>query len=102
MFYLFKGRYKKAGLAICGYVDDGLLIIQSKNKSYSATTIYVAFALVEEWAHKNSMIFDPEKFKAIHFSRKRCFLSSEIVLPLAFQMENGTGMQIIKYIQGWQ
>lgn len=57
------------------------------------------FALVEEWAHKNGMIFDPGKFEAIHFSQKCCFPNPEIVLPPAPQTENGTGTRIIKPIE---
>ncbi len=94
MFRLFMGRNKKVGLAI-----RGLLTVQAKNESYSATAIQAAFALVEEWAHKNGMIFDPGKFEAIHFSRKRCFPDKEIGLPPAPQTENGTGTRIIKPIE---
>lgn len=90
MFRLFVGRNKKAGLAICGYVDDKLLIAQAKNECYSAIAIQAAFALVEEGAHENGIVFDSGKFEAIHFSRKRCFPNPEIVLPPAPQTENGT------------
>ena len=43
IFCLFMGRNKKASLAI-----RGLLTVQAKNESYSATAIQAAFALVEE------------------------------------------------------
>ncbi len=40
-----------------------------------------AFAKVEKWSEEHGMIFDPDKFEAIHFSRKKAFSNPDIKLP---------------------
>ncbi len=40
-----------------------------------------AFAKVEKWTEENVMIFDPDKFEAIHFSRTKAFPNPDIKLP---------------------
>lgn len=62
------------GVAIWEYVYDGLLTCRAKEKDFSA------FQKAEQWAFDNSMLFDPNKFKAIHFSRKQNFGNVNIQL----------------------
>lgn len=81
LFKLFHGRNKQPGLTIRGYVDDGLLTARAKKEELGAKMIESAFAKVEKWADENGMIFDPDKFEAIHFSRKKAFSNPDIRLP---------------------
>ncbi len=72
---------REQGVAIRGYVDDGLLTCRAKKEELSAAKIATAFQKVEQWAFDNGMSFDPNKFEAIHFSRKRNFNNASIQLP---------------------
>lgn len=47
----------------------------------SVSRIALAFKKVEQWAYDNGMVFDPTKFEAIHFSRKRNPFNLDIKLP---------------------
>lgn len=47
----------------------------------SVLRIALAFKKVEQWAYDNGMVFDPTKFEAIHFSRKRNPFNLDNKLP---------------------
>lgn len=81
LFKILQGNNKKTGLKICGYVDDGLLTAKATDEANIVLQIQEAFRKVELWAHQNGMVFDPEKFEAIHFSRKKRFPNPDILLP---------------------
>ena len=81
LFKLFSLTAREPGVAIRGYVDDGLLTCRAKKEEFSATRIAAAFQKVEQWAFDNGMSFDPNKFEAIHFSRKQNFDNVNIQLP---------------------
>lgn len=81
LFKLFSLTAREQGVAIRGYVDDGLLTCRAKKEELSATKIATAFKKVEQWAFDNGMSFDPNKFEAIHFSRKRNFNTVSIQQP---------------------
>lgn len=51
---------------------------------------------VEKWADENGMIFDPDKFKAIHFSRKKTLLNPNIKLPPFSSLRSNIAEQIIR------
>ncbi len=59
-------------------MDDGLLTCRGRKEEFSATKIAAAFQKGEQWA---CMSFDPNKFEAIHFSRKKNFDNVNIQLP---------------------
>lgn len=81
LFKLFSNEKKKAGVSICGYVDDGLITGWGSSESKCITWLTEAFNEVESWAYENGMVFDSAKYKAIHFSRKKHFPNSPIHLP---------------------
>ena len=68
-------------MTIRGYVDDELLTARAQKGELGAKIIESAFAKVEKWADENGMVFDPDKFEAIHFSRKKAFPNPDIKLP---------------------
>ena len=78
LFKLFHRRKKQSGLTIRGYVDDDLLTARAQKEELGVKMIESAFAKVEKWANKNGMIFDPDKFEAIHFSQKKGFPHPDI------------------------
>ena len=47
-------------------MDDELLTARAQKEELGAKMIESAFAKVEKWADENCMIFDPDKFEAIH------------------------------------
>lgn len=63
-------------------MDDELLTARAQKEELGAKMIESAFAKVEKWADENCMIFDPDKFEAIYFSRRKAFPNPEIRLPL--------------------
>lgn len=71
LFQLFRGSNRVAGLSIRGYDDDGLLTASASSEDRSTETIQAAFYILEKWALENGMVFDLDKFEAMHFSRKR-------------------------------
>lgn len=81
LFRLFSGDKKEPGIAIRGYVDDVLLTSRGTSEQICTTKIVAAFEKVEKWAYENGLIFDPAKFEAIHFSRKRDTTNPPINLP---------------------
>lgn len=81
LFKIFFLIAREPGVAIRGYVDDGLLTCRAKKEEFSATRIAATFQKVEQWAFDNGMSFDPNKFEAIHFSRKRNFDNVNTELP---------------------
>ncbi len=87
---------KNAEVKVCGYVDDDILTSRSQKKDVSTAKIQKTFVKVEAWVIKSGMIFDPAKFKAIHFSRKQNFLNPEIFLPPATTAVTQERPRIIK------
>ncbi len=81
LFKLFFYGNKKPWLAIRGYVDDGLITASAKTEKDSILKTQAVFLEVEKWAYKSGIVFDPETFEAVHFSRKRQFANPEIQLP---------------------
>ena len=81
LFKILTKEDKNAGIKIRGYVDDGLLTSRAQKEKISVAKVQETFIKVETWATENGMVFDPAKFEAIHFSRKRNFPKPEIVLP---------------------
>lgn len=62
-------------------MDDELLTARAQKEELGTKMIESAFAKVEKWPDENGMIFDPDKFEAIHFSRRKAFPNPEIRLP---------------------
>lgn len=81
LFKLFSDDKKEPGIAIRGYVDDGLLTSQGTSEQICTTKVVAAFEKVEKWACENGLIFDPAKFEAINFSRRRDTTNPPINLP---------------------
>lgn len=81
LFKLFQGVNRVAGLTIRGYVDDSLLTVSATSENTSTEIIQSAFGKVEKWADENGMVFNLDKFEAIHFSRKRNYPNPKIILP---------------------
>ena len=96
LFKLFQGVNKVAGLTIRGYVDDGLLTVSAASENASAEIIQVAFGKVEKWADENGMVFDLDKFEAMHFSRKRNYPNPEIILPAYVVPDHAIPQGVIK------
>lgn len=96
LYKILQGNNKKAGLTIRGYVEDGLLTARATNETKSVILIQEAFEKVEQWAHQNGMIFDPDKFEAIHFSRKKSFPNPDILLPVHPLSSTLKARQIVK------
>ena len=82
LFKLFSNEKKEIGISIRGYVDDGLLTARHKSVQANVSKIALAFKKPEQWAYDNGMVFDPAKFEAIQFSRKRNLLNLDIELPI--------------------
>ena len=55
--------------------------MQPRNIKDSAIAIQFGSLQIENLAHKNRIIVDPDKFEAIHFSQKYHFSYPKIVLP---------------------
>lgn len=96
LFKLFSNEKKEAGISIRGYVDDGLLTARHKSVQTGVTKIALAFKKVEQWAYDNGMVFDPAKFEAIHFSRKRNLLNLDIELPAPPFAQDPMVIRIVK------
>lgn len=96
LFKLFFHENKKPGLAIRGYVDDGLITACAQTEKDSVSKIQNTFLEVGRWAYENGMVFDPAKFEAIHFSRKGQFDNPDIqLLPPPF-VSDVTEPRIVK------
>lgn len=61
-------------------MDDELLTARAQKEELGAKMIESAFAKVEKWADENCMIFDPDKFEAIYFSRRKAFHAEKLFL----------------------
>lgn len=96
LFNLFSFIAREPGVAIRRYVDDGLLTCRAKKEEFLAIKIAAAFRDVEQWAFDNGMLFDPNKFEAIHFSRKRNFDNVNIQLPLSPDTPHNAEPRIVK------
>ena len=81
LFRLFSNEKNEAFISIRGYVDDGFLTARHKSVQTNVSRIALAFKKVEQWAYDNGMVFDPAKFEAIYFFRKRNLLNLDIELP---------------------
>ncbi len=68
----------------------------AKKEELSATRIAAAFQRFEQWGFHNGMSFDPNKFEAIHFSRKRNFDNVNIELPQSPDAPYNAESQIVK------
>lgn len=62
-------------------MDDGLLTSRGTSEQICTTRVVAAFEKVEKWAYENGLVFDPAKFEAIHFSRRRDTTNPPIELP---------------------
>lgn len=58
-----------------------------------------AFAKVEKQANKNGIIFDPNKFKAIHFLCKKAFSNPDIKLPPFILPRYNIPEQVVKPVK---
>lgn len=96
LFKLFSNEKKEAGISIRGYVDDGLLTARHKSVQMGVSKIALAFKKVEQWAYDNGMVFDPAKFKAIHFAHKRNLFNLDIELPAPPFAQDPTVICIVK------
>lgn len=73
LFKLFSPTSREPGVAIRGYVDDGLLTSRAKRGELSVLKVASAFEKVEQWAFDNGMSFDPISL------RQYIFLENEIL-----------------------
>lgn len=80
LFKILQRNNKKTGLKICRYVDDKLDIAKAIDKTKSTLHIQGAFRKVELWVYQNSIVFDVEKFEAIHFFQKKRFSNLDILI----------------------
>ncbi len=96
LFKLFLGDIKEPGIAIRGYVDDGLLTSRGASEQICVAKIITAFTKVEKWAYDIGLIFDPAKFEAIHFSRRRNTPNPPIELPTPPFLQDQTMVRIVK------
>ncbi len=99
LFKILTKEEKKAGMRIRRYVDDGLLTAKASKKVTRTAKIQETFAKIEAWEIQNGIVFDQAKFEAIHFSRKKHFLSPEIVLLPATTASVEERPRIIKPVQ---
>ncbi len=77
-------------------MDDSLLKTRAKTEKNSVAKAKVAFLEVKKWAYKNGMVFDPAKFEAIHFSRKRLFPNPKIQLSSALFQTDTSEPKIVQ------
>lgn len=98
LFKLFSNENKEPDISIRGYVDDGLLTARHKFPEISVANTVQVFKKVEQWAYDNEMVFDPAKFEAIHFTRKRNLLNLDIELPPPPFAQNLINIRIVKPI----
>ncbi len=80
LFKLFHGKKNQPDVTIQGYFDIKPLTARVQKQELGARMIESAFVKVEKWAEENSIIFDFDKFEAIHFSRKKVFPNPDIKL----------------------
>lgn len=57
------------------------------------------FAKIKKWTNKNSIIFDFNKFKAIHFLYKKAFSNLDIRLPPFILLKHNISEQIIRLVR---
>lgn len=93
---MFLNEKKEVSVFIRRYVDNGLLTVHHKSVQTSVLKIALAFKKVEQWAYDNGMVFDPAKFKAIHFSHKRNFFNLDIELLAPPFTQDLTIIRIVK------
>lgn len=98
-FKLFHRRNKQQGLTIRGCVDDELLTAKAQKEKLGAKIVKSAFAKVKKWTDENGMIFNPEKFEAIHFSRQKTFPNSEIRLPPFILLKHNIPEQVVRPVE---
>ncbi len=99
LLQLFHGRNKQPGLTIRGYVDDKLLTARAQKEELVAKMIESAFAKIEKWAEENGMIFDPNKFEAIHFPRKKTFPNPDIKLPPLVSPRHNMPERVVRLVR---
>lgn len=97
---------KEPGVAIRGYVDDGLLTSRGACEQICIAKLITAFTKVEKWAYENGLIFDPAKFEAIHFSRGRNTPNPPIELPYPPFSQDQTIIRVVQPVSktsamGW-
>ncbi len=63
LFKILTKKEKKAGLSICGYVDDGLLTSRAQDEVLSTAKIQTVFTKIESWATENGMVFEQPNLK---------------------------------------
>ena len=83
----------KIGISIREYVDDDFLTARHKSVQANVSKIALAFKNV---AYDDGMVFDPAKFEAFHFSRKRNLLNLDIELPIPPFDQDPTVTRIVK------
>lgn len=54
-----------------GFVDDTDILVWSPSAKENCRKLTVAHEQCLEWAHRHGAVFAPEKYKLIHFTRRR-------------------------------